>query len=80
MESIKPRVADLVHVLQRYFIGMIVASYGVAAVWPAFGLWIRRASLGRVTLWQSELDFSLLPLLLAALLFNAGLGSRLWRC
>jgi BASS family bile acid:Na+ symporter len=76
MESIKPLVASLVHFLQRYFIGMIVASYGMAAVWPGFGLWIRRVSLGRLTVWHNELDISLLPILLAALLFNAGLGIK----
>jgi BASS family bile acid:Na+ symporter len=76
MASLELQVAKLVQVLQRYFVGVIVASYGVAVVWPGFGVWIRQASLGKFTLGPGELELSLLPLLLAALLFNAGLGVK----
>lgn len=76
MTSTKSPVAVFVHLIHRFFIWVIVSSYIVAAVWPGFGLWIRNLNLGSVDLFESQLVFSLPPLLLASLLFNAGLGVR----
>ncbi|MFZ4703615.1 MAG: Na+-dependent transporter, partial [Candidatus Methylumidiphilus sp.] len=53
-----------------------MSSYVVAAVLPGFGLWIRNLNLGSVTVFQGKLVFSLPPIMLASLLFNAGLGVR----
>ncbi|QDU92526.1 Sodium Bile acid symporter family protein [Lignipirellula cremea] len=63
--------------MHRRFIWLVVASYFVAALLPQFGLWIRTASLGFVPLTQGRLEASLPSIMLASLLFNAGLGVRL---
>jgi BASS family bile acid:Na+ symporter len=76
MNGAKTPVAALVHLIHRHFIWIIVFSYGVAAVLPGFGLWIRNLHLGSATVLQGTLVFSLPPLMLASLLFNAGLGVR----
>ena len=68
--------AKLIAYVDRYFFWVIVASYFAAAVFPEPGLWIRRADLGQVTLWHDSLDVSLPLLMLATLLFNAGLGVK----
>ena len=53
-----------------------MSSYVVAAMLPGFGLWIRNLNMGSVPLFQGILVFSLPPIMLASLLFNAGLGVR----
>ena len=65
------------HVIHRYFIWVIVASYAVAAVWPGFGLWIRDMDVSRYLVPRSGVHLFLPPIMLAVLLFNAGLGVRL---
>ena len=61
------RLADFVH---RYFLGLLLVSYAVAAVFPAPGLWIREVHIGV----KGGIRFSLPALMLALLLLNAGLG------
>ncbi len=73
----KNPVAILVHAIHRHFIWVVVSSYIVAAVLPGFGLWIRGVDMGSVNILRSRLDLSLPLLMLAALLFNAGLGVKL---
>ena len=53
-----------------------MSSYVVATVSPGLGLWIRNQSLGNVNVFQAKLVFSLPPIMLASLLFNAGLGVK----
>lgn len=62
--------------LDRYFFWVIVASYFAAAEFPALGLRIRRTDLGNISVFHNTLDVSLPLLMLAALLFNAGLGVK----
>jgi bile acid:Na+ symporter, BASS family len=69
--------ATLVHVVHKYFIWVIVLSYGVAALLPQFGLWIRGLDLGLFLAPQGKFNLNLPPLMLAMLLFNAGLGVSL---
>ncbi|MGH8553600.1 MAG: bile acid:sodium symporter family protein, partial [Methylococcales bacterium] len=57
-------------------IWIIVASYFLAAWLPGFGIWIREVELGSLIVGQNKLDFSLPPLMLSLLLFNAGLGVK----
>ena len=64
------------HVIHRYFIWIIVSSYVIAATFPAFGLLIRGAEFGSVEIVQTHINFSLPSMMLAFLLFNAGLGIR----
>jgi bile acid:Na+ symporter, BASS family len=62
------RAAHLVH---RHFLGLLLGSYALAAVFPGPGLWLREVRLAG--------GLSLPTLLLALLLFNAGLGIRAGR-
>ncbi|HEY7424772.1 MAG TPA: bile acid:sodium symporter [Gemmataceae bacterium] len=62
------------HLLHRNFIWFLVGSYGVAAIAPRAGLWIKDISLGHFTAFSEPVRVSLPMLLLALLLLNAGLG------
>jgi len=76
MSAAKNLIAAIVHFIHRYFIWVIVASYLLAGVLPGFGLWIRHVNLGGVNIFGSDLVFSLPLIMLATLLFNAGLGVK----
>lgn len=76
MTATKSPITVLVHFIHRYFIWIIVSSYIVAAVLPGFGLWIRNLNLGSVKVFQGKLVLSMPLIMLASLLFNAGLGVR----
>jgi BASS family bile acid:Na+ symporter len=69
-------VARLSHFLHHNFIWFVLASYAVAAVAPGLGRWMRDVSFGDVSLAGERTRLSLPVLMLAWLLFNAGLGVR----
>jgi BASS family bile acid:Na+ symporter len=60
--------------LGRHFLALLFASYFAAALWPGPGLTIRMIPMGRVSLGPIHTEASLPLLMLACLLFNAGLG------
>lgn len=66
--------AALVHFLHKYLIWLIIISYFAAAFLPQFGLWIRKADFGLLHTPFGDIKLALPPAMLAALLFNAGLG------
>jgi BASS family bile acid:Na+ symporter len=68
------RVASLAHQVHEHFIWLLIGSYALAALCPTVGLWLRGLSLGEVTLAGEKTRPSLPMLMLAFLLFNAGLG------
>jgi bile acid:Na+ symporter, BASS family len=68
MKPRENRTAIILRFIHRRFIWMIVSSYIVAAIMPGFGLWIRNVSFDGAG--------SIPLLMLAALLFNAGLGVK----
>jgi bile acid:Na+ symporter, BASS family len=68
MNPTENRTAIILRFIHRRFIWMIVSSYIVAAIMPGFGLWIRDVSFDGAG--------SIPLLILAALLFNAGLGVK----
>ena len=74
MTSSRSVIHRSVQFIHHYFIWVIVGSYLVASTLPSFGLWIRDVEFGLLQLGAFKLSFSLPPLLLATLLFNAGLG------
>jgi BASS family bile acid:Na+ symporter len=74
MERHPTLVAALAHFVHRQFIWLVIGSYVVAGLFPAFGLWIRGVSFGTLTLFGEPMKLSLPVLMLALLLFNAGLG------
>lgn len=78
------RLADsLAHMLHSYLIWWLLGAYALAAIFPAAGLWFRDASLGLPTSNHSIAVFwhptkiPLLAVMLAVLLFNAGLGIQM---
>ena len=75
MEAHSP-LARLAHFVHGRFIWLVVGSYLVAALWPGPGLWLRSVALGEVVLFGERARLTLPVLLLAVLLFNAGLGVR----
>ncbi|MDP1595031.1 MAG: hypothetical protein Q8L80_12420, partial [Gallionella sp.] len=76
MNPAKHWIETLTHTIHRYFICIIIASYFIAALLPGFGIWMREVDLGGIVLFQNQIDFSLPPLMLSLLLFNAGLGVK----
>jgi len=76
MDKLAPscRALGWAHFVHKYFIWIIVASYAAAAFLPQFGLWIHAFNLGGLLSLQNGVNLSLPPVMLAALLFNAGLG------
>jgi len=77
VDATKISVKFCVHFIHKYFIWIIVSSYIVAAIFPEFGLWIRNFNFGSVSVFQGKLVLSMPLIMLASLLFNAGLGVRL---
>ena len=65
------------HFLHRRLLWLLIAAYLVAVVFPAPGLWIRNVSFGEVSFSQQRTSLSLLMMMLALLMFNAGLGLQL---
>ena len=61
-------LSRLSHFVHRRFIWLLIASYGVAAIFPGLGLGIRAIAWGPLSLPMAMLAF---------LLFNAGLGVQL---
>jgi BASS family bile acid:Na+ symporter len=67
-------VARLSSFFHTYLLWWLLAAYALAAMVPAFGMMIRHTSLGEITVFQETLSLSLPLIMLAVLLFNAGLG------
>ena len=77
MITTKNPLKNTLHLINHYFIWIIISSYLVATVFPEFGLWIRVLNLGSINVFQSQLVLSVPLIMLASLLFNAGLGVKL---
>jgi BASS family bile acid:Na+ symporter len=67
-------VGSLSHFIHRHFLWLLIGSYAVAALCPAFGLWIRSVSFGQIGFLYQDTKLTLPMLMLACLLLNAGLG------
>jgi BASS family bile acid:Na+ symporter len=65
--------AGVTRFLDRNFLWLLLSSYLVAALLPEPGLWVRQMSLGEHTLFGENVHFTVPMLLLALLLWNAGL-------
>src|SRR6476661_8010780 len=76
MESRRHTLLGLSQFVHRHFLWVLIGAYTVAAVLPAPGLWIRDIRLGDISVFQINIHVSLLLILLAALMFNAGLGVK----
>ena len=69
-------VLTLSQFLHHHLLWFLIGAYAIAVVSPTFGLWIRSTSLGEIVLFQEPTHVSLLLLMLAMLMFNAGLGLK----
>jgi BASS family bile acid:Na+ symporter len=76
MEHDKLTFLRLSQFIHHHLLWFLIGAYALAAMFPKPGLAIRTFSLGHLSLFQTRLDVSLLLLLLAALMFNAGLGVK----
>jgi BASS family bile acid:Na+ symporter len=68
-----PVISQFVH---HHLLWFLISAYAIAAVYPTVGLWIRNTSLGDITIFQEKTHISLLLMMLASLMFNAGLGLK----
>jgi BASS family bile acid:Na+ symporter len=73
MNDRKSLAASLSHWVHQRFLWLLVCSYAAAAVCPVFGLWIRDVAFGEVALFGERTRVTLPMLMLAFLLWNAGL-------
>ena len=69
-------VLALSQFLHHHLLWFLIGAYVIAVVSPTIGLWIRRTSFGEIVLFQEHTRVSLLLLMLAMLMFNAGLGLK----
>src|SRR5262245_61741420 len=69
-------VTIMSHWLHAHFLWFLLGSYVVAALWPAFGLWVRDVCLAEVGFAGERSRVTLPMLMLALLLINAGLGVK----
>jgi bile acid:Na+ symporter, BASS family len=74
MSDSRPTFAGMAHLADRFFLLLLLAGYALAAVFPDPGLRIGGASLSEFTLFGDRVRLSLPMLLLAILLWNAGLS------
>lgn len=62
--------------VHHHLLWFLICAYAIAAVFPRAGLWIRTLSFRDIEVFQTKTHGSLLLLLLATLMFNAGLGVK----
>ncbi len=70
-------VLRLSQFLHHHLLWFLISAYVLAIASPTFGLWIRRTSFGEIVLFQEPTRVSLLLVMLAMLMFNAGLGLKM---
>jgi BASS family bile acid:Na+ symporter len=73
------RMSGASHFLHRHLLTLVILSYGLAAVWPAMGLWIKDAEIVELALPGGRIAMTLPKLLLSLLLFTAGMRVRVER-
>jgi BASS family bile acid:Na+ symporter len=67
-------IAFLGRLIHERFFWFLLAACAAASCCPGPGLWLRGVSFGEVSLWGEKAPLSLPTLMLAFLLFSAGLG------
>ena len=74
MENTQRPMERAAHFLGKYFLALLIGSYLAAAFAPGPGLWIRGLTLGQIGIGSIRTEASVPFLMLACLLFNAGLA------
>lgn len=67
---------DLTQFIHHHLLWFLIAAYPMSAIWPTGDLGIRHLTFGDLQVFNETLHVSLLLLLLATLMFNAGLGVK----
>lgn len=67
---------SLTQFIHHHLLWFLIGAYSLSVIWPTAGLWIRNLSFGDLRIFNETLHVSLLLLLLATLMFNAGLGVK----
>jgi BASS family bile acid:Na+ symporter len=62
--------------IHRHLLWFLIGAYLIAMVVPIPGLWIRNVSFGEINFFSQKTSVSLLMIMLAILMFNAGLGLK----
>jgi BASS family bile acid:Na+ symporter len=76
MDGSRKPLAALYHFIHRHFVWLLLGSYAAATLWPGLGMSIRNVSFGEVAFFGERTTLTLPAVMLAFLLFNAGLGVR----
>ncbi len=76
MNSRKFTLLALSQFIHHHLLWFLMGAYTIATVLPTSGLWIRNITFGDISIFGEKLHVSLLLLLLATLMFNAGLGVK----
>ena len=76
MDTISRVIATLDQIVHRRMLLLVVFSYALAATWPAAGLWIKDARIVDLAAGSARLQASVPAVLLAFLLFGAGVRVR----
>ena len=76
MEHRKFTFLNLSQFIHHHLLWFLISAYAVAAVFPTAGLRIRTLSFGDIMVFGTKIHLSLVLLLLATLMFNAGLGVK----
>ncbi len=79
MDSHKNTMHAIAHFIHRHFLILLLAAYAAAALVPAPGLWLRGVSLGTTSVAGEAVHWTLPLVMLAVILFNAGLGMQMRR-
>jgi BASS family bile acid:Na+ symporter len=77
MEAKKTWLSRLSRSVQRHFLGLLLAAYGLAAVLPGPGVAARQVSAAQFVLSHESIAITLPMLMLAGLLFNAALSTEI---
>ncbi len=72
------RLISITQFIHKYFFVILLSAYGLAAIMPGPGLFLRDLSFGQISLFNADtLNVSPSLLMLSLLLFNAGIGTKL---
>ena len=76
MEPSRFTFLNLSQLIHHHLLWFLISAYAIAAMFPTPGLWIRKLSFGDAFIFGTKVHLSLVLILLATLMFNAGLGIR----
>ena len=76
MKNCKLTFLTLSQFVHHHLLWFLISAYFIAAVFPSAGLGIRSVTFGDIPIFHTTIHVSLLLLLLATLMFNAGLGVK----